>query len=416
MNGSTVELSSSLLPDSPHSPMDSPRLPQEQSDGVEVLSRSQSSAALSSLAAGAPAQSHASDMSVALTPTTPTARHAQSASVSAPSSSANGGLSLSAPASSSAAKSADPGGAAKGNKSSPDGTSTARFRVTLEDPCWKVLPAALKKYRINEDWRQYALFICYGTTERCLAYDEKPLLLFQRLKDGGQNPIFNLRHLRDIKSPIAVAALKHEARRAKRSANAGVGLDKPPSQSRDGSTFTRATRLHHPPVLLPVGRDRDRERSRDDGEDLAPPVSPSPREAFSFCVAIYPYLAEGPDEFDVDIGDTFVVIAKAKGWWVVHRDSGSSSDHHRKSAWVPAGCLLETNVSVLSLPGAQGRNASKAPISPSNILSVSTAGVVLMDYSQSGADELEARKGTLVRVFKRYNHCASSLCARGGSG
>ena len=37
------------------------------------------------------------------------------------------------------------------------------FRVTLDDPCYKVLPAALKKYKINDDWRQYALFICYGS-------------------------------------------------------------------------------------------------------------------------------------------------------------------------------------------------------------------------------------------------------------
>lgn len=38
------------------------------------------------------------------------------------------------------------------------------FRVTMEDPCWKVLPAALKKYKINDDWKMYALFICYGNT------------------------------------------------------------------------------------------------------------------------------------------------------------------------------------------------------------------------------------------------------------
>lgn len=38
------------------------------------------------------------------------------------------------------------------------------FRVTLEDPCWKVLPAALKKYKINDDWRMYAMFICFGNT------------------------------------------------------------------------------------------------------------------------------------------------------------------------------------------------------------------------------------------------------------
>jgi len=38
------------------------------------------------------------------------------------------------------------------------------FRVNMEDPCWKVLPAALKKYKINDDWKMYALFICFGNT------------------------------------------------------------------------------------------------------------------------------------------------------------------------------------------------------------------------------------------------------------
>lgn len=38
------------------------------------------------------------------------------------------------------------------------------FRISQDDPCHKVLPAALKKYKINDDWRQYALFICYGNT------------------------------------------------------------------------------------------------------------------------------------------------------------------------------------------------------------------------------------------------------------
>ena len=39
------------------------------------------------------------------------------------------------------------------------------FKVSLEDPAWKVLPAALKKYKINnDDWQNYAMFICYGNT------------------------------------------------------------------------------------------------------------------------------------------------------------------------------------------------------------------------------------------------------------
>jgi hypothetical protein len=39
------------------------------------------------------------------------------------------------------------------------------FKVSLEDPAWKVLPAALKKYKINnDDWQNYAMFICYGSS------------------------------------------------------------------------------------------------------------------------------------------------------------------------------------------------------------------------------------------------------------
>lgn len=44
------------------------------------------------------------------------------------------------------------------------GAAAKSFRVTLEDPCYKVLPAALKKYKIDDDWRMYAMFICYANT------------------------------------------------------------------------------------------------------------------------------------------------------------------------------------------------------------------------------------------------------------
>lgn len=126
--------------------------------------------------------------------------------------------------------------------------------------------------------------------ERCLAYDEKPLLLFQKLKESNNNPVFMLRHIKDIKSPIAVASAKHAARREKRAAGIGGGVDKTPSVNRDGveavkMTAQRPTRLHHPPVLLPVGKDKEKQLDGD-----APP--PSPREAFGYCISIYPYLAE----------------------------------------------------------------------------------------------------------------------------
>lgn len=67
------------------------------------------------------------------------------------------------------------------------------FRVSMEDPCYKVLPAALKKYNINAPPEQYALYIVYGDQERCLARDEKPLILFKQLDKEGKKPMFMLR-------------------------------------------------------------------------------------------------------------------------------------------------------------------------------------------------------------------------------
>ncbi|GAA5990518.1 hypothetical protein JCM11641_006116 [Rhodosporidiobolus odoratus] len=342
------------------------------------------------------------------------------------------------------------------------------FRVTLEDPTYKVLPAALKKYKINDDWRLYALFICYGNTERCLAYDEKPLLLFQKLKDSGDSPVFMLRHVKDIKSPIAVAAGKHASRREKRATGVGGGVERSlmgstrdgtpvlgangggASQSQGGQAAqvganglapnARPTRLHHAPVLLPVGKDRDGASGEAEGERKE-----EKEKTLGWCIAIYPYLAEREDEFDVAVGDTFVILSKTKGWWVVHRDtapslsSSTSSDHHspaaRRSAWVPAGCLLETSVPPLSLlssatsssspdmskssssgvPPHEG-NAASVPILPSYVVSVSTPGICLMDYSPRGQGELEVRKGQPLRILKRYNHWSYAVKDDGGRG
>lgn len=84
------------------------------------------------------------------------------------------------------------------------------FRVSIDDPCYKVLPVALKKYNINADWRQYALYIVYGDQERCLGLNEKPLILFKQLDKEGRKPMFMLRkhaapaegHVNVVQQPI----------------------------------------------------------------------------------------------------------------------------------------------------------------------------------------------------------------------
>ncbi|KAK9463756.1 Ste50p [Lipomyces oligophaga] len=74
-----------------------------------------------------------------------------------------------------------------------------RFRFKPDDPCYKVLPAVLKGHRINDDWRQYALLVCFGDQERVLGLDEKPLGVFKELQDQGQQPVFMLRAIQGYK-------------------------------------------------------------------------------------------------------------------------------------------------------------------------------------------------------------------------
>ncbi|KAL1992284.1 hypothetical protein VTN49DRAFT_4316 [Thermomyces lanuginosus] len=96
-------------------------------------------------------------------------------------------------ASSGSGHSSRPDGRGQGDSNGPSVEIFKSFRVSMDDPCQKVLPAALKKYNINADWRQYALYIVYGDQERCLALDERPLILFKQLEKEGRKPMFMLR-------------------------------------------------------------------------------------------------------------------------------------------------------------------------------------------------------------------------------
>ncbi|KAJ5506767.1 hypothetical protein LT330_007890 [Penicillium expansum] len=88
------------------------------------------------------------------------------------------------------------GGGSGGGGENPNSVEIFKsFRVSWEDPCHKVLPAALKKYNINSDWKNYALYIVYGDQERCLELNEKPLLLFKQLEKEGRKPMFMLRKI-----------------------------------------------------------------------------------------------------------------------------------------------------------------------------------------------------------------------------
>lgn len=102
-----------------------------------------------------------------------------------------------------------PGSGGTNSSSSPSSEPFKSFRVTMEDPCYKVLPAALRKYKISGDWRQYALMVCYGDQERVLGLEEKPLIIFKELQDAGKRPVFMLRQLDNSSSNPSSSSSKN---------------------------------------------------------------------------------------------------------------------------------------------------------------------------------------------------------------
>lgn len=389
------------------------------------------------------------------------------------------------------------GSSALASRSNGPGSVYKSFRVTMEDPTDKVLPAALKKYKIVDDWKQYVLFICYhrvpgasgaGDQERCMSLDERPLLLFQKLRDQNQNPVFMLRHIRDIKSPEAIARGKQVVAQAareqlnearKRAATEGQAIDSaasfltteddaPPPVMQSLVAARRewviASRMGLNPTIgddmnLSVWAGPNVSLERASSARVAGPAAnlstlPTP----TYAVAIYPYTKERADELNVTVGDSYIVLSKAKGWWIVQGDpmaDGTGAYDYdlpgappsslpgpvegtrdlplvRTTGWVPAGCLLETSHPLLgsSAPIRDLKRVTSLPIAPSLILSTSTPGIVLMSYDAqafaavassppsgpgSGAgpgaptttDQGEPwllPKDTHLRVFKRYNH------------
>jgi len=139
-------------------------------------------------------------------------------------------------------------------------------------------------------------------------------------------------------------------------------------------------------------------------------------------VSSHPPIIIFPPELVLASGDTFVILSRARGWWVVQRDptgSGILETDTSKQGWVPAGCLLETNVPVASAiaeanaaKASNGSSLSSSPTSPTgrtpilplSIISTSFPGIALMDYKKKGDEELDLVKDDTLRVFKRYNH------------
>jgi len=159
-----------------------------------------------------------------------------------------------------------------------------------------------------------------------------------------------LKHIKDIRSPIAVAQQKHALRRASGVAESSSSQSNKHSTSGQGKTTTRPPKLEvhdvsnpappltatapqagWPEVMSPVVEKQEQEalNNRDTCSSSATLVAsaessksrttstadtditkremPPPTSGVSYAVAIYPYMAEQDDEFDVIVWVLFTV-------------------------------------------------------------------------------------------------------------
>ncbi|KAG0279753.1 Adaptor for signal transduction [Linnemannia gamsii] len=300
------------------------------------------------------------------------------------------------------------------------------FRISQDDPCHKVLPAALKKYKINDDWRQYALFICYGNTERILTYNDKPLLLMKQLKEKKENPVFMLKHIKQMKSPAASVPSppsSHPPRKSSDMLNKELPL--PPeamssssslsptgggsstlgahtngyhsSLARSGTSASMRTSSKTSATTTSASTSLNQSTSTgsnhlksesSSSSALRAAVGPKPEnhvqetvEASGMAVALYEWEAKRDDELNVKVGDVFKIKSKGHGWWVVQRDE--------EIGWIPASILSESS----SEDGY-----------------FSAEGIAIFDFAKTGPNELSIKTGDKLKIFKRHQHWLLATC------
>ncbi|KZV66148.1 hypothetical protein PENSPDRAFT_100073 [Peniophora sp. CONT] len=317
-------------------------------------------------------------------------------------------------------------------------------KVSLQDPTWKVLPAALMKCKVvDDDWRNYAMLICYGPdrhAERCLSYDERPLHLFQKFKDARKDPVFMLRHIRDLPSPTVVAQQKKDASKVVDTSGAPFPqhrgtVDGKPTQSDSQGSLSNSNLILNEvtpkSAALPItpssasrGSWYEQEGIRQYGGDEEG-TSDEPRTEVSYGIAVCPFVTQEQDEFDVMFGDMFVIVSRKGNWSFVQRDlqgMGAADGDPSKKGWIPTGCLILTRVpiaqavapvfsdfspgSALSLATRCAASAiyARAPILPLRIVSTSFLGHAIIKFKARDDGELDLSKNDPVRVLKRFHH------------
>ncbi|KAJ3221763.1 Adaptor for signal transduction [Clydaea vesicula] len=241
------------------------------------------------------------------------------------------------------------------------------FRVSMEDTCSTILPTVLKKYKIEADFHNYALFIQHKGQEECLSLNEKPLQYFNSLKDSDGDTVFVLKHIKQVHP-----TLRNEATAVTNSLPKKLDYSASDSSSRSN---------------LQVSNNGNASRSSSIKTALGSnsTLASGRGGTTSTIVAIYEYKANREDELDVAIGDKFNIINREVGWCFVEKSNGSKG-------WVPTGCLHESD----ERDGTGSQNPLK--------------GVGLEDYNKISHNELSIKRGDVLIIHKKFQHWFLAEC------
>ncbi|VDC00982.1 unnamed protein product [Peniophora sp. CBMAI 1063] len=310
------------------------------------------------------------------------------------------------------------------------------LKVSMNDPVYLVLPSTMHKYNVSGNWQDYVMMISYGPqddrTECCLSYDQKPLVLYQKLKDDSQDPFLTLVHVVRLPSPCVIA---RKALYSSQSHEGGAATHTAQDTLPTPTSITShvVLRMYEPGSTLHLDEPTTTLSSGDNTHEDATVYDSTGHGGgyVGYCVAIYSYTAKQEGNLDVTPGDTFTILSRAKDRWLLRRDrleTDTIATDPPERGWAPEGCLLETRIPVAraiahtasytSLSAGLAPSSSKKtmnleragnvdpwlPIHPQHIVSESFLEHVLMDYTQKDDEELSVSEGDLLRVYKRFKH------------
>ncbi|KLO09786.1 hypothetical protein SCHPADRAFT_907485 [Schizopora paradoxa] len=297
-------------------------------------------------------------------------------------------------------------------------------------PTWTFLTIALRSSGINDDWKNYVLFI------RCASASD-PKELKEIIPNYAEQPIripavrelvvvssgdldatlipekgdvtMSFEEARHFRSPIELARKKLARTTAHYSSSRSVSSDS--TRCNDASSGSRSSSQ--------ISSSKERA--------AVPVVSPSPSSNTSYAIAILPYLAKtrhGSLEVvlsKIAIDDMFIILSQKEDRCLVQRDRTGNGvvdleagerlmirPTHLLEISVPISLAVKTAKEARSLAANTPNRPTyitEIPILPLNVLSPKLFdGVALLNYRKRGEGECNLVKDTLVHPFKEQTH------------